>query len=98
MDFRNLNGRRVSGQVLLQVLLTKGCWRTFYKPSIEKSRSSLNMMPDESGGLNCKSSSQVTTAIISIPTPPTNNSPNSPEVPSNPTTNSSTGVVKVSAL
>ncbi|KAI5095134.1 potassium voltage-gated channel subfamily D member 3 precursor [Silurus meridionalis] len=62
------------------------------------SRSSLNMMPDESGGLNCKSSSQVTTAIISIPTPPTNNSPSNPEVPSNPTTNSSTGVVKVSAL
>ncbi|XP_053481331.1 potassium voltage-gated channel subfamily D member 3 isoform X1 [Ictalurus furcatus] len=62
------------------------------------SRSSLNMMPDESGGLNCKSSSQVTTAIISIPTPPTNNSPNSPEVPPTPTTNSSTGVVKVSAL
>ncbi|XP_027022377.1 potassium voltage-gated channel subfamily D member 3 isoform X1 [Tachysurus fulvidraco] len=66
--------------------------------SLTTSRSSLNMMPDESGGLNCKSSSQVTTAIISIPSPPANTSPNNPEVPSNPTTNSITGVVKVSAL
>ncbi|XP_035377703.1 potassium voltage-gated channel subfamily D member 3 isoform X2 [Electrophorus electricus] len=61
-------------------------------------RSSLNMRPDESGGLNCKSSSQVTTAIISIPTPPTNNSPTSPEAPPNLASNSSAGVVKVSAL
>ncbi|KAM9474894.1 A-type voltage-gated potassium channel KCND3 isoform 1-T2 [Clarias gariepinus] len=65
---------------------------------LSTSRSSLNMMPDESGGLNCKGSSQVTTAIISIPTPPTNTSPSSPEVPLNPTPNSSAGVVKVSAL
>ncbi|XP_072537717.1 A-type voltage-gated potassium channel KCND3 [Salminus brasiliensis] len=64
--------------------------------TLNTSRSSLNMMPDE--GLNCKSSSQVTTAIISIPTPPTNNSPSSPEAPSNPPSNSSVGVVKVSAL
>ncbi|XP_036434614.1 LOW QUALITY PROTEIN: potassium voltage-gated channel subfamily D member 3 [Colossoma macropomum] len=66
--------------------------------TLNTSRSSLNMMPDESAGLNCKSSSQVTTAIISIPTPPTNNSPSSPEAPSNPPSNSSAGVVKVSAL
>ncbi|XP_022525987.2 potassium voltage-gated channel subfamily D member 3 isoform X1 [Astyanax mexicanus] len=65
--------------------------------TLNTSRSSLNMMPDEAG-LNCKSSSQVTTAIISIPTPPNNNSPNSPEAPSNPPCNSSVGVVKVSAL
>ncbi|GAA6103770.1 potassium voltage-gated channel subfamily D member 3 isoform X1 [Tachysurus ichikawai] len=65
---------------------------------LKDSRSSLNMMPDESVGLNCKSSSQVTTAIISIPSPPTNTSPSNPEVPPNPTTNSITGVVKVSAL
>ncbi|KAL6459036.1 hypothetical protein MHYP_G00325080 [Metynnis hypsauchen] len=66
--------------------------------TLNTSRSSLNMMPDESAGLNCKSSSQVTTAIISIPTPPTNNSPSSPEAPPNPPSNSSAGVVKVSAL
>ncbi|TSN76529.1 Potassium voltage-gated channel subfamily D member 3 [Bagarius yarrelli] len=66
--------------------------------SLTTSRSSLNMMPDETGGLNCKSSSQVTTAIISIPTPHANTSPSNPDVPPNPTTNSSTGVVKVSAL
>ncbi|XP_026857098.1 potassium voltage-gated channel subfamily D member 3 isoform X1 [Electrophorus electricus] len=66
--------------------------------TLNTSRSSLNMRPDESGGLNCKSSSQVTTAIISIPTPPTNNSPTSPEAPPNLASNSSAGVVKVSAL
>ncbi|XP_066499637.1 potassium voltage-gated channel subfamily D member 3 isoform X2 [Hoplias malabaricus] len=66
--------------------------------TLNTSRSSLNMMQDESASLNCKSSSQVTTAIISIPTPPTNNSPCSPETPTNPPSNSSAGVVKVSAL
>ncbi|XP_055024006.2 A-type voltage-gated potassium channel KCND3 isoform X1 [Misgurnus anguillicaudatus] len=68
------------------------------------SRSSLNLMSVESGSMNCKSSGLVTTAIISIPTPPSNNSRASPDAPLPPTPeappflNPSTDVVKISAL
>ncbi|XP_005167060.1 A-type voltage-gated potassium channel KCND3 isoform X2 [Danio rerio] len=72
---------------------------------LNTSRSSLNLMSDESGSLNCKSSGLVTTAIISIPTPPSNNSRASPDAPSPPNPEappllnpSSTDVVKISAL
>ncbi|XP_016372378.1 A-type voltage-gated potassium channel KCND3 isoform X1 [Sinocyclocheilus rhinocerous] len=71
---------------------------------LNTSRSSLNLMSDESGSLNCKSSGLVTTAIISIPTPPSNNSrasPNAPPPPNPdapPLPNPGTDVVKISAL
>ncbi|XP_030640553.1 A-type voltage-gated potassium channel KCND3 [Chanos chanos] len=71
------------------------------QPPLSTSRSSLNMMPDEPGRLNCKSG-QITTAIISIPTPPANSPegdghpPPSPAV--QPGTGSGSNVVKVSAL
>ncbi|XP_016330907.1 potassium voltage-gated channel subfamily D member 3-like isoform X1 [Sinocyclocheilus anshuiensis] len=71
---------------------------------LNTSRSSLNLMSDESGSLNCKSSGLVTTAIISIPTPPSNNSrasPNAPPPPNPdapPLPNTRTDVVKISAL
>ncbi|XP_015197846.1 A-type voltage-gated potassium channel KCND3 isoform X1 [Lepisosteus oculatus] len=70
------------------------------QPPLSTSRSSLNMKSDEAVRLNCKSS-QVTTAIISIPTPPAttpegegNNHPSSPSMH----TSSSSNIVKVSAL
>ncbi|XP_058641612.1 potassium voltage-gated channel subfamily D member 3 isoform X2 [Onychostoma macrolepis] len=71
---------------------------------LNTSRSSLNLMSDESGSLNCKSSGLVTTAIISIPTPPSNNSRASPDAPpppnpdAPPLPNPGTDVVKISAL
>ncbi|KAK2898650.1 hypothetical protein Q8A67_010068 [Cirrhinus molitorella] len=71
---------------------------------LNTSRSSLNLMSDESGSLNCKSSGLVTTAIISIPTPPSNNSRASPDAPplpnpdAPPLLNPGTDVVKISAL
>ncbi|XP_066559513.1 A-type voltage-gated potassium channel KCND3 [Amia ocellicauda] len=70
------------------------------QPPLSTSRSSLNMKSDETIGLNCKSS-QITTAIISIPTPPAttpegegNNHPSSP----NRHLMGSSNIVKVSAL
>ncbi|XP_048065984.1 potassium voltage-gated channel subfamily D member 3 [Chanodichthys erythropterus] len=71
---------------------------------LNTSRSSLNLMSDESGSLNCKSSGLVTTAIISIPTPPSNNSRGSPDAPpppnpdAPPLPNPGSDVVKISAL
>ncbi|TRZ00904.1 hypothetical protein DNTS_013068 [Danionella cerebrum] len=71
---------------------------------LNTSRSSLNLMSDESGSLNCKSSGLVTTAIISIPTPPSNNSRASSDAPPTqhpeapPFLNPGTDVVKISAL
>ncbi|XP_051525214.1 potassium voltage-gated channel subfamily D member 3-like isoform X2 [Myxocyprinus asiaticus] len=71
---------------------------------LNTSRSSLNLISDESGSLNCKSSGLVTTAIISIPTPPSNNSRASPDAPSPPNPgapplpNPGTDVVKISSL
>ncbi|XP_051509960.1 potassium voltage-gated channel subfamily D member 3-like isoform X1 [Myxocyprinus asiaticus] len=71
---------------------------------LNTSRSSLNLISDESGSLNCKSSGLVTTAIISIPTPPSNNSRASPDAPPPPNTeappllNPCTDVVKISSL
>ncbi|XP_026125915.1 potassium voltage-gated channel subfamily D member 3-like isoform X2 [Carassius auratus] len=71
---------------------------------LNTSRSSLNLMSDESGSLNCKSSGLVTTAIISIPTPPSNNYRASPDAPTPPNPdapplpNPGTDVVKISAL
>ncbi|KAA0713969.1 Potassium voltage-gated channel subfamily D member 3 [Triplophysa tibetana] len=71
---------------------------------LKTSRSSLNLMSDESGSLNCKSSGLVTTAIISIPTPPSNNSRASPDALPPPTPeapllmNPGSDVVKISAL
>ncbi|XP_056092587.1 potassium voltage-gated channel subfamily D member 3 [Rhinichthys klamathensis goyatoka] len=71
---------------------------------LNTSRSSLNLMSDESGSLNCKSSGLVTTAIISIPTPPSNNSRANPDAPpppnpdAPPRPNTGSDVVKISAL
>ncbi|XP_052460135.1 potassium voltage-gated channel subfamily D member 3 isoform X2 [Carassius gibelio] len=71
---------------------------------LNTSRSSLNLMSDESGSLNCKSSGLVTTAIISIPTPPSNNSRANPDAPppanpdAPPLPNPGTDVVRISAL
>ncbi|XP_051965394.1 potassium voltage-gated channel subfamily D member 3-like isoform X2 [Xyrauchen texanus] len=71
---------------------------------LNTSRSSLNLISDESGSLNCKSSGLVTTAIISIPTPPSNNSRASPDAPPHPNPDSpslpnpGTDVVKISSL
>ncbi|XP_059359536.1 potassium voltage-gated channel subfamily D member 3-like isoform X3 [Carassius carassius] len=71
---------------------------------LNTSRSSLNLMSDESGSLNCKSSGLVTTAIISIPTPPSNNYRASPDAPpppnpdAPPLPNTGNDVVKISAL
>ncbi|KAG7472177.1 hypothetical protein MATL_G00106090 [Megalops atlanticus] len=70
------------------------------QPPLSTSRSSLNMRPDEGSRLNCKSG-QITTAIISIPTPPATTPdgdghppPPSPSVQ----TTASSNIVKVSAL
>uniref|UniRef100_A0A673Z575 A-type voltage-gated potassium channel KCND1 n=1 Tax=Salmo trutta TaxID=8032 RepID=A0A673Z575_SALTR len=60
------------------------------------SRSSLNMKTDEVGLINCKGS-QITTAIISIPTRRPPPPPTGPQAPSINTTTSS-NVIKVSAL
>ncbi|CAL8276568.1 unnamed protein product [Boreogadus saida] len=61
------------------------------------SRSSLNMRLEEQHPLNCQSGGKVTTAIISIPTPPAANSPEGdaqpPAVPAH-----HQNIVKVSAL
>ncbi|XP_060087223.1 potassium voltage-gated channel subfamily D member 3 isoform X2 [Heteronotia binoei] len=73
------------------------------QPSLTTSRSSLNMKSDDGLRLNCKAS-QITTAIISIPTPPAltpegENRP-APSSPSHSTnvTAASSNIVKVSAL
>ncbi|XP_066480190.1 potassium voltage-gated channel subfamily D member 3 isoform X2 [Tiliqua scincoides] len=70
------------------------------QPSLTTSRSSLNMKSDDGLRPNCKTS-QITTAIISIPTPPAL----TPEAESRPppsspshSTNISSNIVKVSAL
>ncbi|XP_028925463.1 potassium voltage-gated channel subfamily D member 3 isoform X2 [Ornithorhynchus anatinus] len=73
------------------------------QPSLTTSRSSLNMKADEGLRANCKAA-QITTAIISIPTPPslTPEGETCPPPPSpGPTTNigpAASNVVKVSAL
>lgn len=59
-----------------------------------RSRSSLNMRVDEPAPLNCQSS-QITTAIISIPTPPVMTPEGDAHLPVGPTHQN---VVKVSAL
>ncbi|CAL8367992.1 unnamed protein product [Lota lota] len=59
------------------------------------SRSSLNMRLDEQHPINCQSGGKVTTAIISIPTPPAN-SPEGDAQPPAVTTHQN--IVKVSAL
>ncbi|XP_077191022.1 A-type voltage-gated potassium channel KCND3 isoform X2 [Paroedura picta] len=73
------------------------------QPSLTTSRSSLNMKSDDGLRPNCKAS-QITTAIISIPTPPAltpegenRPAPSSPSHSTNVTTTSS-NIVKVSAL
>ncbi|XP_044307562.1 potassium voltage-gated channel subfamily D member 3 isoform X2 [Varanus komodoensis] len=73
------------------------------QPSLTTSRSSLNMKSDDGLRPNCKSS-QITTAIISIPTPPaltpegeSRPSPSSPGHSTN-ITAASSNIVKVSAL
>ncbi|KAJ8265800.1 hypothetical protein COCON_G00148990 [Conger conger] len=70
------------------------------RPPLSTSRSSLNMRPDEATRLNCKTG-QITTAIISIPTPPaTTPEGDAHPPPPNPgvQTTASSNVVKVSAL
>ncbi|XP_058859916.1 potassium voltage-gated channel subfamily D member 3-like isoform X2 [Acipenser ruthenus] len=73
------------------------------QPALSSSRSSLNMKSDEAFRPNCKSS-QITTAIISIPTPPgtspeeDNNHPPSHGQPANINTTGNVNIVKVSAL
>ncbi|MGH0186028.1 UNVERIFIED_CONTAM: hypothetical protein FKN15_020007 [Acipenser sinensis] len=73
------------------------------QPALSSSRSSLNMKSDEAFRPNCKGS-QITTAIISIPTPPgtspeeDNNHPPSPGQPANINTTGNVNIVKVSAL
>ncbi|XP_069617829.1 A-type voltage-gated potassium channel KCND3 isoform X2 [Ranitomeya imitator] len=71
------------------------------QPSLTTSRSSLNLKSDDGLRSNCKSA-QITTAIISIPTPPalTPEGENRPASPPGRTTNihSASNVVKVSAL
>ncbi|KAJ8370314.1 hypothetical protein SKAU_G00103420, partial [Synaphobranchus kaupii] len=69
------------------------------QPPLSTSRSSLNMRPDEASRLNCKSG-QITTAIISIPTPPATTPEGDAHSPASPSvqTTASSNVVKVSAL
>ncbi|KAJ8410405.1 hypothetical protein AAFF_G00203860 [Aldrovandia affinis] len=70
------------------------------QPPLTTSRSSLNMRPDEGSRLNCKSG-KITTAIISIPTPPaTTPEGDGHPPPAGPSvqTTASSNVVKVSAL
>ena len=61
-----------------------------------RSRSSLNMRLEEQHPLNCQSGGKVTTAIISIPTPPAANSPEGDAQP--PPAPTHQNIVKVSAL
>ncbi|XP_060628725.1 A-type voltage-gated potassium channel KCND3 isoform X2 [Anolis sagrei] len=71
------------------------------QPSLTTSRSSLNMKSDDGLRQNCKAS-QITTAIISIPTPPAltpeGESRPPPSSPSHSTNIASSNIVKVSAL
>ncbi|XP_023281052.1 potassium voltage-gated channel subfamily D member 3-like isoform X2 [Seriola lalandi dorsalis] len=67
---------------------------TIHIQPLSTSRSSLNMRVDEPASLNCQSS-QITTAIISIPTPPVTTPEGDAHLPAAPTHQN---VVKVSAL
>ncbi|XP_029974167.1 potassium voltage-gated channel subfamily D member 3-like isoform X1 [Salarias fasciatus] len=67
---------------------------TIHIQPLSTSRSSLNMRVDEPAPLNCQSS-QITTAIISIPTPPVTTPEGDAHLPAGPTLQN---VVKVSAL
>ncbi|XP_042689655.1 potassium voltage-gated channel subfamily D member 3 isoform X2 [Centrocercus urophasianus] len=74
------------------------------QPSLTTSRSSLNMKSDDGLRPNCKAS-QITTAIISIPTPPaltpegeSRPPPSSPGHSTNISTTTTSNIVKVSAL
>uniref|UniRef100_A0A8C3JHF4 Potassium voltage-gated channel subfamily D member 3 n=1 Tax=Calidris pygmaea TaxID=425635 RepID=A0A8C3JHF4_9CHAR len=74
------------------------------QPSLTTSRSSLNMKSDDGLRPNCKTA-QITTAIISIPTPPaltpegeSHPPPSSPSHSTNIPTTATTNIVKVSAL
>ncbi|MEQ2216120.1 hypothetical protein XENOCAPTIV_011037, partial [Xenoophorus captivus] len=67
---------------------------TIHIQPLNSSRSSLNMRVEESSPLNCQSS-QITTAIISIPTPPVTTPEGDAHLPAAPTFQN---VVKVSAL
>ncbi|XP_040007685.1 potassium voltage-gated channel subfamily D member 3 isoform X2 [Xiphias gladius] len=67
---------------------------TIHIQPLSTSRSSLNMRVDEPAPLNCQSS-QITTAIISIPTPPVTTPEGDAHLPAGP---AHQNVVKVSAL
>ncbi|XP_040472678.1 potassium voltage-gated channel subfamily D member 3 isoform X2 [Falco naumanni] len=74
------------------------------QPSLTTSRSSLNMKSDDGLRPNCKTA-QITTAIISIPTPPAltpegenRPPPSSPSHSTNISTTTTSNIVKVSAL
>ncbi|KFO89925.1 Potassium voltage-gated channel subfamily D member 3, partial [Buceros rhinoceros silvestris] len=74
------------------------------QPSLTTSRSSLNMKSDDGLRPNCKTA-QITTAIISIPTPPAltpegenRPPPSSPGHSTNISTTTTSNIVKVSAL
>ncbi|XP_068454043.1 A-type voltage-gated potassium channel KCND3-like [Clinocottus analis] len=67
---------------------------TIHIQPLSSSRSSLNMRVDEPASLNCRSS-QITTAIISIPTPPVTSPEGDAQLPIGP---AHQNVVKVSAL
>lgn len=67
---------------------------TIHIQPLSTSRSSLNMRVDEQAPLNCQSS-QITTAIISIPTPPVTTPEGDAHLPAGP---AHQNVVKVSAL
>ncbi|KFP16441.1 Potassium voltage-gated channel subfamily D member 3, partial [Egretta garzetta] len=74
------------------------------QPSLTTSRSSLNMKSDDGLRPNCKTA-QITTAIISIPTPPaltpegeSRPPPGSPSHATNISTTTTSNIVKVSAL
>nr|XP_009913892.1 PREDICTED: potassium voltage-gated channel subfamily D member 3-like [Haliaeetus albicilla] len=74
------------------------------QPSLTTSRSSLNMKSDDGLRPNCKTA-QITTAIISIPTPPaltpegeSRPPPSSPGHSTNISTTTTSNIVKVSAL
>ncbi|XP_055022435.1 potassium voltage-gated channel subfamily D member 3 [Boleophthalmus pectinirostris] len=67
---------------------------TIHIQPLSTSRSSLNMRVDEQAPLNCQGS-QITTAIISIPTPPVTTPEGDAHLPTGPTHQN---VVKVSAL
>lgn len=74
----------------MQTILNLRCLRCFSC----RSRSSLNMRVDEPAPLNCQSS-QITTAIISIPTPPVITPEGDAHLPMG---SAHQNVVKVSAL